>query len=622
MKANQMIPFERNRYYYGKMLISPDFRAEQAYMNNKRMFLNQMTLGSGVLCGLNVFNLDDLSVLIESGTAIDPLGREIVVAKSVVKKLSALEGYREDMPGRKSLCLRYREEEVQPVYAVNRREEQDEYENNRIREGYELFLQDAGVLEQAFELDSEFFVETMLLENRDYRVSMRMPAKVCRGRKVRICLEAVKLSTQDEALDISCRIQLPVFLTKAGSKELDIKESESGMKKGEKRSFDYWIYTTRADVNETCILMKTGQGSEAELKVLLTDEEPERLVVQSLGKPSLEIRESLNPYDYVRLADLYLAKTKNSCVIESIEEEKVKAYIAVPADTGKRNEYLSFYDSGEWDLQSKKTERSMEVSAIVNEEKETKSRREPHIEAVKFLRMPDEETPAPQKESEPKPEQYAGREQLQITGGTLEIPLDQKMKKGNVCFSEEICHGLGPGSVYVTVGVEEPKDGAHAKKQIQSTIYGDMELFTKWGPDLTCVRTAVKVFEERGSFQAAVKLTGEQNTVLMSLKWMAVRLSGISEDVLTKQTQRRQISPETLTVNLKPKEKHFFAVQFHHMQPCRLKYEMSGSGGGKIEEDGTYTAPLKSGVYEIRISCEEFPEICTYAYAVVSGKRV
>ena len=96
MDLTQMLPFEKNRYYPGKMLTTPDFKAEQAYLEYRRRFFNQMVLGSGILCGLNVFNLDGLSVLVESGAAVDPLGREIVIGESAVKKLSAVEGYRED----------------------------------------------------------------------------------------------------------------------------------------------------------------------------------------------------------------------------------------------------------------------------------------------------------------------------------------------------------------------------------------------------------------------------------------------------------------------------------------------------------------------------------------------
>ena len=82
MKNSELLPFNRNRYYKGKMLTSLDFEAEQLYMNNKRRFINQMLGGSGIVCGLNVISLDDLSIMIESGVAVDDAGREIVVDSS------------------------------------------------------------------------------------------------------------------------------------------------------------------------------------------------------------------------------------------------------------------------------------------------------------------------------------------------------------------------------------------------------------------------------------------------------------------------------------------------------------------------------------------------------------
>ena len=88
MKNTKLYPFERNRYYPGKMLTSADFQAEQTYFNNKRRFINNLMYGAGVVCGCGVFSLDDLSLLVESGVAIDGLGREIVMESSVVKKLS------------------------------------------------------------------------------------------------------------------------------------------------------------------------------------------------------------------------------------------------------------------------------------------------------------------------------------------------------------------------------------------------------------------------------------------------------------------------------------------------------------------------------------------------------
>ena len=49
MGNNQILPFERNRYYVGKLLTSADFQAEQNYGNNKRQFLNEMTFETAII---------------------------------------------------------------------------------------------------------------------------------------------------------------------------------------------------------------------------------------------------------------------------------------------------------------------------------------------------------------------------------------------------------------------------------------------------------------------------------------------------------------------------------------------------------------------------------------------
>jgi hypothetical protein len=70
----------RNRYYYGKLLDAYHFELEQRYGNNKRWLLNRLSLGAGVLCGLEVTaSADGSRVRIGAGVAIDGVGREIIV---------------------------------------------------------------------------------------------------------------------------------------------------------------------------------------------------------------------------------------------------------------------------------------------------------------------------------------------------------------------------------------------------------------------------------------------------------------------------------------------------------------------------------------------------------------
>ena len=69
---------QRNNYFYGKLLDELHLTMEQQYVNGKRRTLNRLALGWGVLCGLQV-TTDDKTLRLDSGVAVDGLGREIVV---------------------------------------------------------------------------------------------------------------------------------------------------------------------------------------------------------------------------------------------------------------------------------------------------------------------------------------------------------------------------------------------------------------------------------------------------------------------------------------------------------------------------------------------------------------
>jgi hypothetical protein len=71
---------ERNHFFYGKLMDVDQFQKDQCYFNEKRWLLNRLSLGSGVLCGLDVVADDaDGKVRIQPGIAIDGLGREITL---------------------------------------------------------------------------------------------------------------------------------------------------------------------------------------------------------------------------------------------------------------------------------------------------------------------------------------------------------------------------------------------------------------------------------------------------------------------------------------------------------------------------------------------------------------
>ncbi len=68
----------RNHFFYGKRMDVQHFQMEQDYGKHKQWLLNKLTLGKGVLCGLEV-SVDGDRICVEPGVALDGMGREIVV---------------------------------------------------------------------------------------------------------------------------------------------------------------------------------------------------------------------------------------------------------------------------------------------------------------------------------------------------------------------------------------------------------------------------------------------------------------------------------------------------------------------------------------------------------------
>ncbi|MBQ6967890.1 MAG: hypothetical protein IJP84_08315 [Lachnospiraceae bacterium] len=595
MSNSQLYPFERNRYYPGKLLTSADFQAEQNYHINKGRFINGLMYGSGVVCGLGVFSLDDLSVLIESGVAIDGTGREIILDTSVVKKISAIEGFDRLETDTAILKIRYNEQDVHSVYSVNHKEDEKEYEFNRIAEGYELFLVDKEGETVNYDPETEFLAREILFKSENYVGEVMMPATVCKGKNVKIVLEIRKVS--DEDVRLSCRgiLEIPVFHTPDDESELEIGVEDLNLKMGESIRKEYWVRVLDNDAEESELILRSGSAAAFEnenainssshfaIRVRLSNSSPLELVGRETGRINLEMRNMELSDDAISLAEIQMVRNAGSYIIENIRDTSAKKYVLTPAQEIMRNNYLSYYVK---DVELKKNKDIKETPVLKNA--------------------------APSK---------AG-EFTNIATGTLEVPLGRNAREGDIRYSGEIAHGLGPGNVYVEIGYnfvsDDPDMGANQK----STIYGNPELFSQQNNILASVETGIKVLNEKGSFVVAARLLRNVDFLVLSFRWVAIRFPSGDDIELTEDYYDKSISVDTPTVIMGGKESHFFGVRFNNMKACSITYELTSPGSGEISSDGIYTAPSKEGVYEIRIYCTDMPVICTYAYAIVKKKML
>lgn len=174
--------FERNNYFYGKLMTVRDFFKEQCYFNEKRWLINRMISGWGVVCGLDVKQksvdpndpckgYDNKKVVVTPGLAIDCCGREILVCEereiSVIpekpechqeqqkERKQQHEQQREPQgggvkePERYIICLEYHECKTEPVnlppIACDQKERS---EFNRIRDGFKIYAKPESECEQ------------------------------------------------------------------------------------------------------------------------------------------------------------------------------------------------------------------------------------------------------------------------------------------------------------------------------------------------------------------------------------------------------------------------------------------------------------------------------------------
>lgn len=591
MNSNPLFPFERNRYYAGKMLTSADFAAEQEYVNDKRQFLNNLMFGSGIVCGCNVYSLDDLSVFVESGLAIDRQGREIVIDTSVVKKLSAISGFESVNSNRVTLCLKYKEEQVHPVYSVSKQNASSEYEYNRIQEGYELFLLDTEETQNYFEMESEFLARDVVYQDSDYEIQLIMPATVCRNRYVKIQLRATKLSAADTPFSFDAKLQTPSFLTSDGTHDLQISLSDMRLMERETIVQEYWVFVQETKAAETSLILKKGSmrirgkeekmDSDFSMKILISDVTPRTLVNREIGKVSLELQNMGNVQDYICLADISLLRTEGAYIIEHIEEKSVKKYIESPAQNTIRSEYLDYFRGTERLGVALQAEPSMDMEMA---------------------------------------NRFSYESNMQIATGTVEIPIGGKAKAGEVFYSGEVMHGLGAGTVYVEIGQEFMDEDKVKGSNTKSTVFGNGNLFPQTGRNIPKTEKAVKVLNDKGSFVAAISFAEETDCLMLSYRWVAVKFANSDNFEIKENTEKQWIEAETPTVVLGTRESYYFGVKFHERDKCSIGYEVTEEDGGQISIDGVYTAPNKDGVFEIKIYCMERPYICTYAYAIVKKK--
>lgn len=568
MKNTQLYPFERNKYYYGMLLSVENFNAEQKYMNDKRRLVNRMVNGFGVVSGLGVVRIDEQTISVESGMAIDSTGREIVVANPVTKKLSMINGYESAMSSGKNayvyLCMEYSEDEKGQGYDLASRS--GEQTSDKIREGYGFYLTSAEPEDDIDPVRSLYENVTTVYSDDNIRIRHVIPKFTNPMSDVEFRVEIETFTKQFVSFSYDVQLICMTCEEEDGS-VLRVKFNEMMNEKTGRYTLSYKLKTT--NVTDT----EASAAADPSTFSLYYDKQPAEGTV--LGRSasfviSGDLTEAMFRSYYERDMDtvlrsslgnrLYLARIDlinagETAVIEKIHNVPFSQYVV---NGSLQKALLNTALSGA-------SGRKTADGSVIGTAKES-------------VRASDKE----------------------VTSGVCRIDLSAGSLKNKVFYSEEIIHGLGLGSVTLILGTVSGSN----------TVYGDTEIFKDCAPP---VKLAAKLDTSKGSFVIGALTTATVMDDYIEVKWTAIK--DVDDTDNDKNEMKIHIKPSTLV--LKPRENRYLEAVCTNMANKTIRWSIVPETGGNIDSNGQYTAPSVEGVYEVVAQSAVYPDIKASIMVVV-----
>lgn len=581
MKNLKYFPFERNRYFYGKLLTVDDFQAEQKYMNDKRRLINRFLHGSGVVCGLNVVRVDDYSISLESGVALDFSGREILVDTPIIKRLSLIEGFdsytaEDEDDSYLYLCIEYAEQDKNPVFNVAGSTSDTEF--SKVGEGYRLYLTNR---EPESSRNSFCYEEQKtVFWGNGIRISHVLPRFVRSGEDFQLQV-IVEDMGQRLPIQFSYDLELSELSGETGS-HVTVSFDEEKFDNTRRYELSFTLKAAEVKDRQGRLKLKAGSFRISEGGHRIDHGDPDyigtvNIVEEEVGQVLREQfhRETMEEiikdvyHQSIYLAKINVIHAGSSYVIDAVEQMPFHQYV---------------YS----EIMSSAMDRVMD---------DRLSRLEKHLESKNtYAKNPNDG------EGQNSQNGYMP----QVASGSVTLDLQLGGASGQRFFSGDIVHGLGLGNVRIILGEE------YGNTEDSYILYGSSNVF-----DDPCnparLQLAARADVTRGTFVIGIRLL--ENTIARKIKihWMAIKDE--REPFDNREEQSLFIKPDTLYLNVR--ESCYFEPVFVGVSDRGVRWKIREAGGGTINENGRYTAPNVEGIYEVIAESIAHAELTASAFVVV-----
>ncbi|MFZ5352355.1 MAG: hypothetical protein ACOZCL_06465 [Bacillota bacterium] len=522
MKNSRLFPFERNRYFYGKLFTVRDFETEQRYFNDKRRMLNKFVVGSGIVSGLQVVAIDEKTVSIEPGIAIDSLGREIVVPFPITQKLSLVEGFpNNEYSNNIYLCIAYDEKGKELVHSVSGSTEEsgDVNEYNRINESYKIFIKEEAPDTTAGGLSGLIENTSLIYNDNKVKIWQITPKYVTDSGKFDIVIKIEKIMQVND-IEFSYELCLENITGLDGKDSIRVSFNEADhcasgqytvkysarVKDTADKSGKVFLKGDSFNIKIGDMLSRVSTQFINEVRIIPESVKAE--IVKGYFCKGLDEHMNNAAETCIHLAKISLIKVSSVFVIEKVLPVPFDEYIySIPL----LSKLVMTYEQGRDDIFTAR------ASAAYISSKEQPSAEVVYDDNKKEF---DFKFKLPECRIE---------NNTSISTGIVDITADGKFKASKSYFSEEIEHKLGAGPVAVVLGLEEQEEDADtlALQSNKCIYYGSYDIFEKspYEASKPQVSMASVVYPQKGTFRVGIKLENPTNESHIRIRWLVYKVS-------------------------------------------------------------------------------------------------